>query len=78
MAPSTEFSFAEIEQTIDLNCKAPAVLINFCAPFMGAGSKILNVSSASSFQPVPHKFIRRVESLRAQLFARTECRVETS
>ncbi len=54
MAPSTEFSFAEIEQTIDLNCKAPTVLINLCAPFMSAGSKILNVSSASSFQPVPY------------------------
>lgn len=53
MAPSKEFSYSEIEQTIDLNCKAPAVLINICIPFMEKGAKILNVSSASAFQPVP-------------------------
>lgn len=54
MAPSKAFSFSEIEQTIDLNCKAPAALINLCLPFMIKGTKILNVSSASSFQPVPY------------------------
>ncbi|MDE7254530.1 MAG: SDR family NAD(P)-dependent oxidoreductase [Acetatifactor sp.] len=54
MAPSKEFSFSEIEQTIDLNCKAPAVLINLCIPFMEKGAKILNLSSASAFQPVPY------------------------
>lgn len=54
MAPSTEFSIAEIKQTIDLNCKAPTELINICIPFMEKGSKILNVSSASAFQPVPY------------------------
>lgn len=53
MAPSKEFSYSEIEQTIGLNCKAPAVLINICIPFMEKGAKILNVSSASAFQPVP-------------------------
>lgn len=53
MAPSKEFSYSEIEQTIDLNCKAPAVLINICIPFMEKGAKILNISSASAFQPVP-------------------------
>ena len=54
MALSTEFSISEIKQTIDLNCKAPAELINICIPFMKKGSKILNVSSASAFQPVPY------------------------
>lgn len=54
MAPSREFSFSEIEQTIDVNCKAPAILINFCVPFMEKGAKILNISSASAFQPVPY------------------------
>lgn len=54
MAPSAEFSVAEINQTIDLNCKTPAVLINICIPFMGKGAKILNISSASAFQPVPY------------------------
>lgn len=54
MAPTTEFSFTEIRQTIDLNCKAPAELINICIPYMEKGAKILNVSSASAFQPVPY------------------------
>ena len=54
MAPSKEFSFSEIEQTINLNCKASAILINLCIPFMEKGAKILNLSSASAFQPVPY------------------------
>lgn len=54
MAPSQDFSFSEIEQTIDLNCKVPVALINICIPFMEKGSKILNISSASAFQPVPY------------------------
>lgn len=54
MAPTAEFSISEIKQTIDLNCKAPAELVNICIPFMEKGAKILNVSSASAFQPVPY------------------------
>lgn len=54
MAPSAEFSISEIKQTIDLNCKAPVQLINICFPFMEKGAKILNISSASAFQPVPY------------------------
>ena len=54
MAPSAEFSVFEIQQTITLNCTAPAELINICIPFMKKGAKILNISSASSFQPVPY------------------------
>lgn len=54
MAPTADFSVTEIKQTIDLNCKAPAELINICIPFMKKGAKILNVSSASAFQPVPY------------------------
>lgn len=54
MAVSTDFSADEIRKTIELNCAAPAVLINYCVPFMEKGSKIINVSSASAFQPVPY------------------------
>lgn len=54
MAPSKTFSCSDIGQTIDLNCKAPAALINLCLPFMDKGAKILNISSASAFQPVPY------------------------
>lgn len=63
MAPSTDLSFLEIEHTIDLNCKAPITLMNICIPFMEKGSKILNISSASAFQPVP--FINLYASTKA-------------
>ena len=54
MAPSAALSLSEIERTIDVNCKAAALLINICFPFMEKGAKILNISSASAFQPVPY------------------------
>lgn len=53
MAPSAEIGPSEIAQTIDVNCKAPVTLIHYCIPYMEKGTKILNVSSASAFQPVP-------------------------
>ena len=39
-----------------MHCKlvGVALLINICIPFMEKGAKILNISSASSFQPVPY------------------------
>ena len=44
----------DIAKTIDLNCKAPAVLNRICIPYMGKNSKIINISSASAFQPTPY------------------------
>ncbi len=54
MKASKDFSVSEIEKTIDVNCKAPVLLVNYCLPFMVSGSKILNICSASAFQPVPY------------------------
>ena len=54
MARSEEFSIEEISSTIDINCKAPVILTKICLPYMKKGSRILNVSSASSFQPTPY------------------------
>lgn len=54
MAQCTDFSVEEIESTIDLNCKAPVILSNICIPYMERGSHILNISSASAFQPNPY------------------------
>lgn len=54
MKPSLHFSDEEIEQTIQLNCQVPVILSHYCIPFMKKGSKILNISSASAFQPVPY------------------------
>lgn len=53
MKPSKDFETDEIERTIRLNCNAPVILTNYCIPYMERGSKIINVSSASAFQPVP-------------------------
>lgn len=54
MARYDEFSPDEISRTVDVNCKAPVLLCSICIPYMGAGSKILNISSASAFQPNPY------------------------
>ncbi len=54
MKASKNLTAKEIEDTIDLNCKAPVLLTNICLPYMKRGSKIINVCSASSFQPVPY------------------------
>lgn len=54
MGSYKEFSAEEIIQTVDVNCKAPVLLCQMCIPYMGEGSRILNISSASAFQPNPY------------------------
>ena len=54
MKPSKDLQPQEIEKTILLNCYAPVVLTNLCLPFMKKGSIVMNISSASAFQPVPY------------------------
>ncbi len=54
MAACREFSGEEIIRTIDVNCKAPVLLCNICIPYMKSGSNILNIASASAFQPNPY------------------------
>ena len=54
MGSYKEFSAEEIIQTVDVNCKAPVLLCQMCIPFMDEGSRILNISSASAFQPNPY------------------------
>lgn len=54
MGNYNDFSLEEIDQTINVNCKAPVMLSKLCIPYMKQGSKILNISSASAFQPNPY------------------------
>lgn len=54
MGSYKDFSDAEIEASIYINCSVPAVLCSICIPYMGRGSRILNISSASAFQPLPY------------------------
>lgn len=54
MASYKEYSGEEIIRMIDVNCKASVLLCNLCIPYMKPGSNILNISSASAFQPNPY------------------------
>ena len=63
MMPSKDFEAEEIEKTLRLNCNVPVLLTNYCIPYMKRGSKIINVSSAAAFQPVP--FINLYASTKA-------------
>lgn len=53
MIPSKDLDTDTIDKTIKLNCNVPVTLTNYCIPYMKKGSKIINVSSAAAFQPVP-------------------------
>ena len=48
------FSSDEISSTIEINCKAPTLICQYALPYMREGARILNISSASSFQPNPY------------------------
>lgn len=54
MGKYSDFTDDEIASTIDLNCKALCLLCGYAIPFMSAGARILNISSASAFQPTPY------------------------
>ena len=54
MGNYNDFSLEEIDQTINVNCKAPVMLSKLCIPYMKQGSRILNISFASAFQPNPY------------------------
>ena len=44
----------KVEQFCFLNCSVPSQLISACLPYMHDGARIINISSASSFQPNPY------------------------
>ncbi|WP_028510272.1 SDR family NAD(P)-dependent oxidoreductase [Ruminococcus sp. NK3A76] len=54
MARSDKLSASEISSHINTHNTSVAMLCNICIPFMKKGCHILNISSQSSFQPVPY------------------------
>ena len=54
MAPVSEFSLEEISCMLDINDKAAAMICRAALPCMTEDSYILNVASASAFQPNPY------------------------
>ena len=51
MKPVSEFSLEEISDMLDINDKAATLICRACIPYMAKVSYILNVASASAFQP---------------------------
>lgn len=47
------FSEDELSKTIEINCKTPTLLCRYALPYMSRGARILNIASASAFQPNP-------------------------
>lgn len=54
MGEYNDFSQEEIYNTVIINCNVPVTLCTLCIPYMGRESRILNISSASAFQPLPY------------------------
>lgn len=53
-AEFTETDLSDCCDMIDLNSKAPVILSHMALPYMKRGSRIINLDSLSSFQPVPY------------------------
>ena len=54
LGPVSEFTLEEISDLLDINDKAATLISRAALPFMEKGSYILNVASASAFQPNPY------------------------
>lgn len=54
MKSVSEFTLEEISDMLDINDKAATLICRACIPYMVKGSYILNVASASAFQPNPY------------------------
>lgn len=54
LGPVSGFSYDEISDLLDINDKAATLLCRASLPFMLKGSYIINVASASAFQPNPY------------------------
>ena len=49
-----DMEIEKVKSFCDINCTVPTALISAVLPYMNKGAGILNISSASSFQPNPY------------------------
>ena len=49
-----EMELSAVEEICRINCSVPSLLMKATLPYMAPGSRIINISSASSFQPNPY------------------------
>ncbi len=54
MGPFEKMEKDQVRDICRLNCSVPSELISVTLPYMHEGARILNISSASSFQPNPY------------------------
>ena len=54
MGAFEEMEKEDIDDFCKINCNAPSMLISMALPYMRKGARILNIASASSFQPNPY------------------------
>ena len=54
MGPFEKMGKGQVRDICRLNCSVPSELISVTLPYMHEGARILNISSASSFQPNPY------------------------
>lgn len=54
MGSYADFSLAEVQKTISLNCGSVAALCTIGIPYMEPQSHILNIASQAAFQPDPY------------------------
>ena len=51
MGPTQEVSLEDTTAMIDLNCRSAAAVTHLCLPYLRRGSRVLEISSTSAFQP---------------------------
>ena len=54
MGPFEKMETEQVSAICRINCSVPSELISISLPYMHEGGRILNISSASSFQPNPY------------------------
>lgn len=52
MGRTQAVSLEDAKAMIDLNCRAAAAVTHLCLPYLRRGSRVLEISSTSAFQPV--------------------------
>ena len=53
MGPTVDIPAKDNDAMIDLNCRAAAALTAAVLPYMGRGSRVLEICSSAAFQPLP-------------------------
>ncbi len=54
IAASAALTLGQVDQMIDLNCRAAVDVTQICLPYMDSGAKIMEICSTAAFQPIPY------------------------